>query len=237
MDRSETPVDVAVKHVVARATKQFFGYGPAGRVFTAIQGDLVVFSTEFHGPGILAALPQRPFGRIAMRYIADLFREQVTPEFARLAREQFGVGLEAVLSDLDYETGQSLGIALLDRPLPPLDQPADLDLTLAIRTALAASVHGTPNAHLWLGSTDPADLAAATVRIGPAALVVRCNAGLEPPAQTPEAELSTLLVREALRARLRSGIIAALAAVGRQSRAVFVAKEATSLVAGALLLA
>lgn len=38
-------VEMAVKHIVARSTKQFFGYGPAERVTIVVQGDLVIFAT------------------------------------------------------------------------------------------------------------------------------------------------------------------------------------------------
>lgn len=214
-------VEMAVKHFVARSTKQFFGYGPAERVTIVIQGDLVIFATRFSGPGILEALPQSPFGRLAMRHIADLFSREVAPELVRLARDEFGVGLQAILSDLDYETGQSLGIALLDQPLPPPDLPADPGLVKVLMKALPGEA--------------AAPGALPTVRIGPGALILRAPALVLPEGDTAEAEFAALAAREAFRSQFRAGLIAGLAGRGLSPGPVFAVNSRAGLVAGALL--
>ncbi|HYG57274.1 MAG TPA: hypothetical protein VD902_04340 [Symbiobacteriaceae bacterium] len=208
--------DLEVKHILARSTKKFFGYGPAGRVVTAIQGDLVIFAAEFTGPGILTALPQHPFGRLAMRYIADLYSKEVAPELAILAREQFGVHLRAVLSDLDYETGKAMGVALLDQPLLPVEQPAADDLAREVAGAIG----------LLPG--------AVSVQIGPEALVVRAPALAMPMGASAEDAFAALTAREAFRGRLRAGLVAALAARNLPGGPVFVTHSDAGLLAGVL---
>lgn len=216
-------LDLDVKHILARSTKRFFGCGPAGQVVTAIQGDLVIFAAEFMGPGILTALPQQPFGRLAMRYIADLYSREVAPELAALARQQFGVTLVEVLSDLDHETGRSLGIALLDQPLPMPDQAAEPELARAVEGALVAALET---------DVPPAGV---TVRCGPAALVLRAPYLVWPMGATADAVFAGLAAREAFRSRLRPGLVAAAAGAGLAPGPVFVAHSERGLVAGVLL--
>lgn len=218
-------VEMAVKHIVARSTKQFFGYGPAERVSVVIQGELVIFATRFSGPGILKALPESPFGRLAMRHIADLFTSEVAPELIRFARDEFGVGLQAILSDLDYETGQSLGIALLEKSLSPSDGPADAELAQICTKSLAdaAAAAGFP------------PVVPAAVRMGAGALVLRVPALTLPVGDTAEARFASLAAREAFRGRLRTGLVAGLASRGLSAGPCFVAGGPLGLVAGALL--
>lgn len=220
-------IETAVKHIVARSTKQFFGYGPAERVTVVIQGDLVIFATRFRGPGILEALPRSPFGRLAMRHIAELFSREAAPELIRVARDQFGVALKAILSDLDYETGQSLGIALLDQRLPPPDRPADPELTRSVTRALAAAAEA-----VGLPPTTPP-----LVRVGPGALILRAPALAFPGVdETAEAIFAALARREAFRTQLRAGLIESLAGRGLPAAGpIFAVNSAAGLVAGALL--
>lgn len=218
-------VELAVKHIVARSTKQFFGYGPAERVTVAIQGDLVVFASRFSGPGILEALPRTPFGRLAMRHIADLFTREVTPELVRVARDEFGVGLQAIYSDLDYETGQSLGIALLDQPFSPPERPADPQLRLVLTNVLvrATEAAGVPV------------VSPASVRMGPGALVLRAPALAFPQGATAEDEFAALTAREAFRTELRAGLMAGLAARQISAGPFFAVNSPAGFLAGALL--
>jgi len=162
----------------------------------------------------------------------------VAPELARLADEQFGVKLKAVLGDLDFETGQSLGIAVLDRSLPPLDRPAHPGLTRAVTEALIQARGAMAEAnreHVGTTSNSDVDREDLQVGIGPSALVVRAPALALPRGVTAEEAFSNLTLRESFRSRLRTGLIEAMAAQGLRAGAVFVTSSDAGLVAGALL--
>ncbi|HLN65358.1 MAG TPA: hypothetical protein VK464_27870 [Symbiobacteriaceae bacterium] len=224
---AQKAVETAVKHIVARSTKQFFGYGPAERVTIVIQGALVLFATRFSGPGILEALPGSPFGRLAMRHIADLFARTVAPDLAGLAGGEFGVRLRAIDGDLDFESGQSLGIALLDQPLPPPDRPAAPAMARLLTQAVTEAAQAA-------GIAPPQS--APAVRIGPGALVLWApDLHLPEGGDTAEAQFGALAAREAFRTRLRAGLVAAAASQGLSAGPCFVVDSETGLVAGTLL--
>lgn len=217
------PADLAAKHLIAQSTKEFFGYGPKGRAVVAVQGDLVVFATELTGPGVLAALQAQPFGRLALHYISDLFRRQAAADFAAFAGNRYGVGLRAVYSDIDLggPVGYSLGVARLDRPLPPPARPAPPALAALVRTALAEA------------SGDR--LVAGDVSLGPALVAVQATPLPLPGGADAAATFAALQAWENLHRAWRPALSAALAAARMRHGPVFIVQDAELLLAGALL--
>lgn len=129
-----TPAEMAVRHVIAQSSKQFFGFGPKGRSQAVVQGDLVVFRTDLTGPRLLDALRESPFGRLIMRQIGDLYRVHMRAELAGFAADHFGVRVLAALHDVDFSGGYTIGVALLDGAgagAPPPPRPSHREALLA----------------------------------------------------------------------------------------------------------
>jgi len=221
------PADLAAKHLIAQSTKDFFGYGPKGRAVVAVQGDLVVFATELTGPGILTALQQQPFGRLALHYVSDLYRRQAAADLAAFATARYGVGIGALLSDIDLggPVGYTLGIARLDRALPPPARPAPAPLAATLRAALQQAAGGR---------VQPGE-----VTLGPALLALRATPLPLPAAgATDAAALDTAAALQAwddFHCAWRPALSQALAAAGYRHGPVFLAQDERELITGTLL--
>jgi len=209
------PADLFVKHLIAQQAKSFFGYGPKGRAQALLQGRIAVFASDLQGPGLMAALSADPFGRLCMRHINDLYVEATADQLRRLAAEQFGIPRLDVVSDIDFEAGISLGVAIADRALPSAapDAPAPAALVAGISAALRA----------------PAE-----VRLGPSLLVAWADppAGISPPQRPdPEAVFSFLRAWDAF----RPGLAERLRTAAPPARGTFAALVGGRLLAGVLL--
>lgn len=142
------PADLWVRHVLAQHSKAFFGYGPKGKVSVVVQGPVAVFISELTGPGMVPALMAEPFGRLCMRYINHRYVQCSRAELQRLAASA-GVGLLSVGSDLDFEAGVSVGVAVAEQPfvggLSPRPAPH-----LAARLCATRADEGPALATVWL---------------------------------------------------------------------------------------
>lgn len=211
--------DLFVKHMVAQQSKAFFGYGPKGRAWALLQGRVAVFATDLQGPGLMAALSGDAFGRLAMRQINRLYVRSTATPLRSLAADRFGITLETVESDIDFDAGLSLGIAVADRDLPtaPSGAPAPAPLGAATRAALRGP------ADVCLS----ADLLVARTALPP---------GLTAPAgEDAGATFAFLREWHAFRVDLGERLTAAGAAGGLPSRGTFAAPAGGGLIAGLLL--
>lgn len=215
------PVDLAAKHAIAQSTKQFFGFGPKGRVLGTVQGDLAVFAFETTGPEILKALPASAFGRLAMRHITELYRDHVAQLLAT-AGQQLGVGIRSVLCDLDFAHGFTLGIATLERTLAPMGGPAPAPLARAAAAALAQASGGRVAPE------------AISVQTSPALLTLRCPPLPEPEGEGDAAlEFARLEAWDGFRTALQP-LLTEAARPGGRPGPVFAAQDDQGLVAGVI---
>lgn len=217
------PADLAAKHLIAQSTKDFFGYGPRGRAAVAVQGDLAVFATELTGPGILQALPEQPFGRLALYYVADLYRRRVAADLGAFATARYGVGLQTVLCDIDLggPVGYTLGVALLSRSLPPPARPAPPDHAARLRAALAEAAGG--------------QVQPGAVVTGPALVALRGTPFPLPGGDSAAATGAALQAWDDLHVALRPRLSAALSDLGYRHGPIFLVQDEAQLIAGALL--
>ncbi len=125
--------ELAAKHLIAQASKAFFGYGPS-RAGIWLQGRLAVFASALTGPGMQLALAEDPFGRLCMRHINGLYVQQTRAAITQAAAG-WGVRLRSVASDLDLKRRWALGVGIAETPLPGAaperEAPAELRALLA----------------------------------------------------------------------------------------------------------
>ena len=140
--------DLWIRHQLAQQAKGFFGYGPKGKATVVLQGRVAVFTSELVGPGMVTALKAEPFGRLCMRYINHCYVQSCWPELERLAGT-VGVRLLAVGSDLDFDAGLSIGVAVAAQPLPGA-LPERPDPALAARLGASAGAVGPALITAWL---------------------------------------------------------------------------------------
>lgn len=142
------PADLALRHILAQQAMAFFGYGPKGKATVVLQGRFAVFTSALAGPGVVAALAAEPFGRLCMRYINHLYVERGRAELERIAMGA-GVRLLVVGSDIDFDAGLSVGIALAEQSLPGA-LPEHPDPELATRLGAAEAAVGPVLVTAWL---------------------------------------------------------------------------------------
>ena len=131
------PLDLWLRHQLAQQAKGFFGYGPKGKAGVIVQGRVAVFTSDLAGPGIVAALMAEPFGRLCMRYINHRYVQCCGADLDRLAAST-GVRLLAIGSDVDFQAGLSVGVAVAEQPLPgALLERQDPGLALRLRASEA----------------------------------------------------------------------------------------------------
>jgi hypothetical protein len=206
--------DLLVRHLLAQQSKAFFGYGPKGRAAVVLQGRLAVFTSELAGPDMVAALRADPFGRLCMRHINRLYVERNREELARLACAA-GVTLVGVGSDIDFEAGVSVGVAVAEAPLPgaAADRAAEAG---SVYARAFARVPGTP----------------AEVRVGSALAYAWVDGAPQGPAGSPAAVLAGL---EAEAERSAAAGAAIRSALGPRCAAAFLVPAGGRRLAGALL--
>ena len=132
--------ELAAKHLIAQASKGFFGYG-SSRAGIWVQGRLAVFASALTGPRLQVALADDAFGRLCMRHITGLYVRETRAAITQGAAA-WGVRLRTVAGDLDLERRWALGVGIADGPLPGAapEQAAPAALTALLAAGLGRPV-------------------------------------------------------------------------------------------------